>query len=455
MKITKRTQRQFRIQQILFYILLSAIVILVAVLSTHTDTRFDWTANNRHTLSETTVELLQQLSEPVTINVFISANHEYRPAIESQLNRYQAQSDKLNIQYIQPETEPELVRQLNIQQQGEMVISLNERSEHVLDLSEQSLTNALVSVSRNDEKWLVFIEGHGERKPFGQSNFDLATWSEQLQRKGLKIMSLNLVEHAHIPENTAAVIIASPQQAWLPGETRIINDYIDNGGNLLLLTDPADHQHLSAITEKLDIGFLSGTVLDPNSAILGIDDPRFVLITDYANHPVGAATKTVTLFPDAVALETLNSQSDWQITSLLNTQANSWSETAVIDDNPTQQQYDEGKDIPGPFALSYLLTRPVSNENEDHQQRIAIIGDADFISNSYIGNGGNLDLGVALANWLSADDKLITIPVKTTIDQQLNLSHTASLVIGIGFLFMLPLLLLGIGFYIWWKRRRR
>jgi ABC-type uncharacterized transport system involved in gliding motility auxiliary subunit len=84
-----------------------------------------------------------------------------------------------------------------------------------------------------------------------------------------------------------------------------------------------------------------------------------------------------------------------------------------------------------------------------------VIGDGDFISNTYLGNGGNLDVSLALINWLTHDDQLIPIPVKTTIDSQLDLSRAQAAVIGLGFLFVLPILLLSIGAWIWWSRRRR
>ena len=89
------------------------------------------------------------------------------------------------------------------------------------------------------------------------------------------------------------------------------------------------------------------------------------------------------------------------------------------------------------------------------EQRIAIIGDGDFVSNTYIGNAANLDFSIALINWLVQDDELITLPVKTTLDSQLDLSRNESLIIGLGFLLVLPSILLSIGFGLWWYRRRQ
>jgi ABC-type uncharacterized transport system involved in gliding motility auxiliary subunit len=454
MNINKKTHRQLSIQNSLFYILLILAVILLAQLSLKTDISSDWTANNRHTLSVTTTDFLQQSDSEITINAFISPTDQYRSALESLLSRYQIYSDKLLVNYINPEFSPNLVREFNIQQQAEMVISHGEQQVHVYDLSEQSLTNALISVSRQKEQWLVFIEGHGERTPLSQENYNLSTWGEQLTLKGFNFQGVDLIEHSKIPINTAAIVIASPDRAWLEGEINIINNYIDAGGNLVWLADPNTHHFLRPLAEKLNIEFIDGTVLDPNAELLGIADPRFTLVNDYAKHPVGEAVKSVTLFPQAVALESIDTEGIWQAISLLQTPANTWSKAGLIDEEPEQKfHFEQGLDTAGPLSIAYLLSRKLADN--DQLQRIAVIGDSDFVSNTYIGNGANLDLGLAIINWLSGDDALINIPTQTTLDNQLDLSKTHSIIIAFGFLIVIPLILFVTGFIIWQKRRQQ
>ncbi|MFW5450366.1 MAG: GldG family protein [Methylophagaceae bacterium] len=457
MNINSKIQRQLKLQNIIFYLLLIIVVVLLAKVSLKTNIQSDWTANSRHSLSETSISLLKQLEKDITIQAFISPSNEYRPTLEALLTRYQNHSDKLHISYINPDFSPERVRKLNIQQQGEMIVSLGEQQQHVFDLSEQSLTNALISVSRQQEQWLIFIEGHGERSPLNQANFNLSTWGEQLKQKGFRLQGLNLVEHSQIPNNAAAVIIASPERDWLQGEIDIIKHYIDDGGNLLWLVEPDNTESLASLAEHLGIEFIAGTLLDPNAEMLGISDPQFVLITDYANHPIGQATSTVTLFPQAVALEYSLENNPWQMVPLLTTQDNVWSETGPIDENPDQALvFDLGNDTAGPLNLGILLSRfPDENSVKDTEQRLAIIGDGDFLSNTYIGNAANLELGIALMNWLAEDDSLIAIPVKTTLDNQLELTATQSIIIGLGFLIVIPVLLLSIGLWLWWYRRKQ
>jgi ABC-type uncharacterized transport system involved in gliding motility auxiliary subunit len=451
MKISLKTHRLYRFQQFLFYLLLLVVVVLLAQFTTSHNKSWDLTGNSRNTLSETTQQLLVDLEQEIEINAFVSPGDEYYPALASLLNRYQQYSEKLAINYINPDLEPELVRSFNIQQQGEMIIKRDDKQEHVFDLSEQSLTNAIITVSKSQDNWLVFVEGHGERDPFSQTNFGLATWGQHLKDKGYKLQSINLIEHGQIPHNTATLVIASADASWLPGELELVKDYIDQGGNLLWLAEPNEHEHLASIAEHLGIEFIPGTLIDPTTKLLGINNPQFALVTNYADHIISQTAKNVSLFPQAVAIDKSNVLTEWNTVDLLTTQENVWSETS-LSASTQNVSYDEGVDILGPMTLGLLMNR---NLDDDKQQRIAVIGDGDFISNSYLGNGSNLDLSVALVDWLANEDNFIAIPVKTTTDGQLNLTETQSLVIALGFLMALPLCLLSIGAWIWWSRKRR
>jgi predicted transporter len=98
------------------------------------------------------------------------------------------------------------------------------------------------------------------------------------------------------------------------------------------------------------------------------------------------------------------------------------------------------------------LTRNIDKKT---QQRIIIIGDGDFLSYATIGNVGNLDMGLRMVLWLIHEDRFIDIPAKTATDKSLQLIQTAIAVIGFGFLIIIPILLIGTGFFIWRKRKQR
>lgn len=454
MQVTKKSRLQIRLQNIIFVVLFLGIVGMLAWLSSRYTISSDWTIDARNTLSPASIKLLKNIDGPISITAFARDDAQsaaIRKRITQVVGRYQQHHADINLRFINPDIEPQMTRDLGIRVEGEMVIRFGERSENLQNLTEQSLTNALQRVVRSADRYIVFLEGHGERNPRGRANHDLGDWAKQLQSKGLNIQTINLANTPQLPDNTSILVIASPQVSLLPGEFSIIAKYLADGGNLLWLAEPGELRGLGGLAEQLGIEFQPGIIVDPTTVSLGIQDPRFTIITEYGAQAVTANFDTVTLFPQASGIEVVEG-SDWQAEPFLTSAANSWSETAELQG---ELELNAGEDIPGPLNIGLILTRNSGEtETTNNEQRTIVIGDGDFLSNAYLGNAGNLNLGLNLVNWLSRDENFIDIPARTASDLKLELTPFSAGLIGIGFLFIIPLSLLGIGIFIWWRRRQ-
>lgn len=444
---THPTKNQQRLQNLIFLVLFLAIIGLLAWLSTRYTLESDWTSNNRNTLSDTSIALLATLDKPVKVVAFVREGSLSREAISELLSRYQRNRADIELSFTNPDTDPQAVREQGITLEGELVIHYGDKRENIKSLSEESITNALQRLARIDERWIVFLAGHGERDPLGEANFHIGEWGKQLQQKGFRLHRINLSTQPEIPTNTAVLVIADPQTPLLPGEITMVQRYVEQGGNLLWLLEPEQQTNLQPLAEQLGIEIQQGTLVDPTGQLLGITDPRFALVSEYTQHPITAQMEALTLFPQAGGL-LINEESPWQADIILTTLERSWLEQDEIVD---RVDFNDDIDHPGPIILGLALTR----EAAEHQQRAVIIHDADFISNSYIGNGGNLDLGVNIINWLSHDDRFIAIPSKSSDDLHLELSTIEQGIIGFGFLLAIPGGLLLSGIWIWLSRRRR
>ncbi len=450
MKLSQKWQQ--RLQQLIFYGLLIAVIIIAARLSLATNTAFDWTANQRHSLSEQTINLLESIDKPIQIKAFVSPSNDFAAAVTQLLDRYQRYSDLLQLEIIDPARAPQLVKQFNIQQQGEMLVQRSQQIERVQDLSEQSLSNALLRVSRSVTPNVVFLTGHGERSPESEANFGVSLWAQALRDQGFEIATINLASSGQISDSTDLLVIVSPEQSWLPGEIAQLQNYIKSGGNLLWLSEPDKHEYLAELASSLDVQWLPGTVIDPNASLLGIDDPSFALLSDFANHPLTKDLPSIVLMPAAAAIQTTDAESvNWQTTELLRTQPETWAELSEIQSDDIN--FNDELDIGGPLTVALALQR--EKPETDASQRIVVLGDGDFLSNQYLGNGANQAFATGMINWLTAQDDRLNIAIKPTPDNQLALSFSETLSIAIGFLFVLPAMLLGSGLTLWWLRRRR
>lgn len=461
MEMNRATQRNVLLQSWLFAILLLLIIGLLAWLGTRYHFEMDWTASGRHTLSESTVQLLQSFDErneangPITITAFTRQQGEQgvRLRISELVGRYQQITPTLLLEFVDPDQDPQRVRQEGITLDGEMLIQYRGRKEHLKTIGEQALTNALQRLARSGERQIVFLTGHGEQSFDGLANHDLSRWAEQLTQKGFQFAGLNLSSRLAIPTDSALLVIASPQSALLTGEVKIIREYLSRGGNLLWLHDPNDSlTPVPAITQDLGIRFNSGTIVDPTGEQLGIENPAIIVVPDYPAHAVLSGLTTMTLFPLAHAIELDNEPSEWQKTPILQSLERSWAEQQPLEGTI---QFDAEIDQAGPLTLGLLFEREVESGKAAKNQRIAVIGDGDFISNAYLGNGANRELGERLLNWLSFDDELITIPPKVAPDIHLALTPNLAILFGFGFLLVIPGALLGSGLWIWHRRRQR
>jgi ABC-type uncharacterized transport system involved in gliding motility auxiliary subunit len=458
MKITAKSRLHSRMNSYLMMLLIICLAGLLGWLSTRYSLEMDWTQTGRHSLSDASREVLARMPEQIEITAYARKEGNIRDAVKKIVGRYQRVKSDIVLHFVNHDAVPDEVRSLGITEPTELVARYQGRIENIKRFyNEETFSNALQRLARGAEHWLAFVEGHGERNPLGKANHDLGSWVQHLNNRGFRVQPINLANIRSVPENTHTLIIAGPQTNYLPGENALILEYIKRGGNLLWLLDPGDINGLEPVAETLSMQPQPGTIIDFAGRFIGLDDPTIVLITEsmFPPHVVTNKFPYTVFFPSATAIQ-INANEDWQLKSLLSTGNHTWLETGELSG---EVSFDEVADRRGPLDLGISLEREVEIENDDgeiftRQQRMIVLGDGDFLSNTYLENSGNLELGIRIINWLSSDDDFISIPARIARDTNLQLSPIASGIIGFGFLIVLPLSLLSLGMTIWWRRRR-
>ena len=233
MEVTPKSRLQVRLQNLLFVVLFLGVIGMLAWLSTRYNYQADWTAGGRNTLSPASQTLLKKLAGPVTFTAYARETGTLRKQITELVNHYRRYKPDMELRFVNPDAEPELMRQLGVTVDGELHITYAGRNTKVQSLSEPTLSNALQRVARSGQHWVVFLSGHGERNPHGAANHDLGDFGRHLQDKGITVQTLTLTDKPQIPSNTTLLVIASPQVDLLPGEVKLIQGYLNEGGNLL------------------------------------------------------------------------------------------------------------------------------------------------------------------------------------------------------------------------------
>ncbi len=450
MQITRRLRWQLSAQGWVFVLLLLLLTALLAWVSREYRSEQDVTRNARNSLSAATIGALQQMQGSVRVTAYAvrqdSGGSNIHKIIEERMRNYQRAKPDLELRLIDPREQPKLAAEAGLRSPNALVIDYQRRTEQIAlsEFNEQNFANALVRLLRGSHNLVLWLDGHGERRFDGPANHDLGNFGNQLREKGFSISSINLGIAQEVPANAALLVITQPQVDLQPAEIDKLLAYVNRGGNLLWLIDAEPLHGLQPLAEKLGLVLTPGTVVDPSLPPRS-GPPVFAVAANYARHAVVGALQFNTLFPHARQIGA-DDGAGWRVTPLIDVAPRGWVETGKLDAKPT---FDKSRDFAGPVNVATAFERTIG----DREQRVIVVGSGHFLSNSFLGNGGNLALGIGMFNWLTGEDALVTVEPRPAADTQLDIDSMHLYLIAFVVLVLLPLIFVIFGVAVWWRRR--
>ena len=435
--------------------------------------RIDMTEAQLYSISDQSRRVVDNLELDIEVVGFFRAEGP-RISFEDLMREYRYVSSRLTHRVVDPEEDPGTAAQYEITREGQVVVAGGGRTEMVEDFDEGKITNAIIKVTREEEKTVYFLEGHGERdlNDTGAEGFSMAR--EAIERQNYQVGTYNLAQQNQLPTDATVIVSAGPKVNLFPNEEKLLNEFLAQGGKFLLMVDPQTDFEMNSFLTAYGLGLGQKVVIDASGLGqlfgLGAAAP---MVADYTSHPLTQELgRTMTFFPLAQNVTIGESTLGYTPLGLAKTSERSWAESDL---GGGQAAFDEGQDVGGPLELVAVATRTVEpaetpeNTNGEEggsgeqgeetgtesarESRLVLYGDSDFAANAYFDGGVNGDLLLMTVSWLAEETDLIAVRARDPENRRIEVTFAQSRLIFWGVVILLPLATLVLGMTVWQRRR--
>ncbi|MFB6181699.1 MAG: Gldg family protein [Candidatus Magasanikbacteria bacterium] len=507
--------------------LLVGISIVVNLLSYNIPGRLDLTEENLYTLSPSTSKMLTNLDDIVTIKLYTSqtlpaqVGMKKREVKSMMRNFHRASEDNIKIKFKTVGSDETSRRdalsagikpvRFNVLKQNQYSVKKGyfgltveyagsqETIPFIKDLSnlEYKLASSINKLTTDKKKKIAFISGHGEKKISGKlstlkkklSNryqVEEITLTKSSSKSGNKDSKSNQKTSKKIkPIDTSykAVIIAGPTESYNKKERKELQNYLAQGGSLLVLQDgvnvslkrrrpstPTDSK-LNKFLDNYGLKVKQNLVFDLKAnrnvslgggSIFGFTRPYpFWVITQPKNtsNPITSGIESVTL-PWASTVEVTSSTNSTKSYKLLETTRFASVQTNRFNPSP-KQDFEKQAQQTGMKPRLVAAAKKLSEKNNGkNHSKLAVIGDSDFVTNQYLSSKElkktNLAFFQNSLDWLVGNKLLIQTRAKDRQPEPLVFSSKLQVAaIRWGNMLGVPLLVALYGGISLYRRRRK
>ena len=465
--------------------------------------RWDLSRDQKYALSDKTKRFLNTIKGKVRITVFFSPNTPISGDVTTLLTEYQyAGKGKIDIENIDPQRNLSRAKEIFdkykvVSEESLLVIDYEGRNKTVkasemaeIDQAgaafgegprvtafkgEQAITSAMMDLVEGKKNTIGYVTGHKE--PTISEPSPLAMMQQQqppaaspisvlktfIENENIKFQELNLFNEPQIPAEIKTVMIAGAQYDLSDREIKLLHDFWEKQGRILLLVDP------SAKTPKL-AAFLNELGVKVNDDRLmafvrtGIEE--LALIRDVqarflGNNPVTkrlenvraiffGGTSTIALDPQRVRAANI------QLQPLIEAEKGYFAEKDYNSSDQAKLQADAKQAGDAPLILGVAIEKGGSADEhvQMNSSRMVVVSNSTFIQdNALTQDQQALDFISASANWLLSREKLIGIAPKVPKTLTFSLNEPALKSLRWMVLVLVPLVFIILGTAVWWKRR--
>lgn len=450
---------------VLAVVVLAAVILLnlvVRALPTKW-TELDISTSSMFTLSDTTKNLLGELNTDITA-YYLATSGQEDTNITRLLDRYSDESSHFSWEQRDPVLYPTFVEQYDGASTGCVVLTtadnytvVNYSDMYDMDLeayyysgsqeytfeAENTLTSAIARVIRTTSYQLYQLTGHGETEL--ESDF-----TETLDNAGVTVASLNLKTAGSIPEDADALLINAPLADVTAEEADALTNYLEQGGKLLVATDfTVETPHLDALLSSCGMTRQAGLLVENDADHYPYGYPQTYLLPSIdANEITAGVTSGMMIYMPIAQGIVQQEDSDYALTPLLSTSDAAYS----LENYATAETAEKSDTDPeGSFDVA------VAAENTTTGARVVWVNcpNAFLSGTNQSVSGGNAQLLGSVVNWFTGEQTTAVIDGKSMSATSLSVPNLAIVVLGVLFIFVLPIVCLIAGVVVCLIRRRR
>ncbi len=455
-------------------IITAAVIVLAIMLNLiigMLDLRLDLTPNKLFSLSETTVDILNELDKDVEIiGLFddgtIASDSEYKQVTDllSLYDKY----PRVTVRYVDPDRNPGIINQLDPEDtldlgkkdfvvrstvngvEKKKKLEYNDLFEVKFSLyttgsnAEQGFTGAIKYVTSEYTPVVYFTEGHDEY----DVNYYYAKLKSYLERNNFLVKTINLMTVDKMPDDAELVIIASPKKDFSYAERDVLDNYFYNGGKAIFMFDYLENDpsfdQLNDLLGKFNLAINYDKVKETDESRHLAQDPYTLVVDVKSNSIVPRAFNT--LLKNSRSLTILKNVKDYiTTTSLITT-----SSTAVGE----MVNKSRGEDLTGPLDIAVA----VEYKGGQKPSKIIAMGNSTFVNDSAIQVYGafystNVEFFLQAMNWMVERKDDIIVPTKSYDMNRFNVTQRQANVMSWILVAVFPLLILGTGLRVYLRRR--
>jgi hypothetical protein len=436
--------------------------------ATRADTAWDLSYFRTARPGDATRKLVRGLNAPVQATLFFPPASDVGQAVEQYFRDLAPESGQLRVEVLDQAVDPARARALGVSTNGTLVLSRGERRESftlLLDMDrargqlqrlDQEVYRRLRVVAR-PRRVLYLTTGHGERgtqareaTAVEEARPALQLLVELLRSQNVEVRPLGLAEGlgSAVPKEASLVAVVGPTRDFLPEELASLRAYVERGGRLWLALEP-EGARLEALLSPLGLKVLPGGLANDQSHLSlnrQQSDRAFLTTASFSSHAsVGTlaslGTQAPAAFLGAAALESVQPlPTDLTL------------EVAVRADAATFQDLD-GDFAPGAEEPRRPWPLVVAVERAGGPWRVVVMGDADALGDELLRNLGNAYLALDALRWLTGEEAL---GGTVSFEEDVPLQHTRRQDVAWFYsaIFLVPALVLGLGFLVTRKRGR-